>query len=66
MEDSPSTKGLLLKGLKMMFDYVQLRKSPKPIAHCMWKNDSMLAFTQFWKSLLSKLSVRNIVTAQNI
>lgn len=45
MEDSPSTKGLLLKGLKMMYDFVELQKVPKPIAHCMWKNDSMLAFT---------------------
>jgi len=45
MEDSPSTKGLLLKGLKMMYDFVELQKVSKPIAHCMWKNDSMLAFT---------------------
>lgn len=29
----------------------------------MWKNDSMMAFTEFWKALLAKLSVRNIVTA---
>lgn len=29
----------------------------------MWKNDSMMAFTEFWKALLAKLSVKNIVIA---
>jgi hypothetical protein len=61
MEDCPSTKGLLLKGIKQMHDYVELTKGEKLIAQCMWKTDSMLAFTEFWKSLLAKLSVRNIV-----
>jgi hypothetical protein len=63
MEDCPSTKGLLVKGIKMMNDHVELSKEQKPVAHCMWKNDSMMAFTEFWKALLAKLSVKNIVIA---
>jgi hypothetical protein len=65
MEDSPSTKGLLVKGIKQMHDYVELVRGEKLIAHCMWKSDSMKAFTEFWKALLSKLSVRNIVIADS-
>lgn len=65
MEDSPSTKGLLLKGIKQMYDYVELARNEKLIAHCMWKTDSMPAFTEFWKALLAKLSVRNVVVADN-
>ncbi len=63
MEDCPSTKGLLLKGIKQMYDFVELARNEKLIAHCMWKTDSMLAFTEFWKALLAKLSVRNVVIA---
>ena len=46
-----------------MHDYVELVKGEKLIAHCMWKTDSMMAFTEFWKALLSKLTVRNTVAA---
>lgn len=63
MEDCPSTKGLLLKGIKQMYDEVEVAKGEKLIAHCMWRTDAMMAFTEFWKALLAKLSVRNIVTA---
>lgn len=65
MEDAPSTKGLLLKGIKQMHDYVELVRGDKLVAHCMWKTDSMLAFSEFWRGLLAKLSVRNIVLAEN-
>lgn len=63
MEDAPSTKGLLLKGIKQMHDYVELVKGDKLVAHCMWKTDSMMAFSEFWKALLAKLSVRNVILA---
>ncbi len=66
MEDSPSTKGLLVKGIKQMHDSVELMNdSSKLIAHCLWKSDSMLAFGEFWRALLAKLSIKNIINADD-
>lgn len=45
MEDCPSTKGLLLKGLKTMSTNSQSVDNEKPVAHGLWKNDCMAAFT---------------------
>ena len=45
MESSPSTKGLLLKGMKIMYDISTTTSNDKPIAHSLWKTDSMLAFS---------------------
>jgi len=64
METSPSTKGLIVKGIKQMHDFVELSKEDNPIAHCLWRTDSMLAFTEFWKSLLARESVKNIINAE--
>ena len=45
MIESPTTKGLLLKGIKMMYDNSEIVNNQIPVAHCLWRNDCMMAFT---------------------